>query len=78
MFFGVVISIVGGRGEFIFSCCHNYNKGRFGFVFFCSINTIGGGIYLRFLSWCNDEEEQHFFGKGCDFNVLELASLLYK
>ncbi len=31
----VVISIVGGRGGFIFSYCHNYNKGRFGFFFSC-------------------------------------------
>ncbi len=79
----------------LFSCCHNYNKGRFGFFFSCyhkynrwsrwvhyflaaiitireglgfsflvTISTIGGGIYLRFLSRCNDEKEQQFFDKG--------------
>jgi hypothetical protein len=48
-----------------FSCYHNYNKGRFGFFFFLvAINTLGGGIYLHFLSHCSDEEEQQFFDKG--------------
>jgi hypothetical protein len=40
-----------------FSCCHNYNKGRFGFFFLVAISTVGGGIYLCFLLHCNDEEE---------------------
>jgi hypothetical protein len=35
-----------------------------GSFFFATINTIGGGIYLHFLSRCNDEEEQQFFDKG--------------
>jgi hypothetical protein len=47
-----------------FSCCHNYNKGRFGFVFLLAKSIIGGGIYLYFFSWCNDEEEQQLFDKG--------------
>ncbi len=48
-----------------FSYYHNHNNGRFRFVFFLvAINTVGGGIYLRFLSWCNDEEEQQVFDKG--------------
>jgi hypothetical protein len=34
-----------------FSCYHNYNNGRFGFVFvLAAISTVGGGIYLCFLS----------------------------
>jgi hypothetical protein len=28
-----------------------------GSFFFVAIHTIGGGIYLHFLSWCSDEEE---------------------
>jgi hypothetical protein len=48
-----------------FSCYHNYNNGRFGFVLFiAAIRTIGGGIYLRFFSRCSDEEEQQVFDKG--------------
>ncbi len=32
-----------------FSCSHNYNNRKFGFVFFiAAISRIGGGIYLRF------------------------------
>ncbi len=51
-------------GSFL-SSCHNYNKGRFGFVFFlATISTVGGGICLRFFSWRNDEEEQKIFDKG--------------
>jgi hypothetical protein len=46
-----------------FSCCHNYNKVRFGFVFLVAISIICGGIYLRYFSQCNDEEEQYFFDK---------------
>ncbi len=38
-------------------CYHNYNKERFGFIFSCCIYTIDGEIYLRFLSWCNDEKK---------------------
>ncbi len=57
-FFWCCHSIIGGQGGFVFSCCHNYNKGKFGFVFFIAISIVGGGIYLHFLSWCNDEEEQ--------------------
>ncbi len=49
-----------------------------GSFFFVVISIIGGGIYFHFLLWCNDEEEQQFFEKGWDFNVLELAYLLYK
>jgi hypothetical protein len=52
---------------------HNYNKGRLGSFFLVAISTLGGGIYLHFLSWCNDEEEQQFFDKGWNFNVLEFA-----
>jgi hypothetical protein len=44
---------------------HNHNKERFGFIFFlATIITIGGEIYLHFLSRCNDEKEQQFFDKG--------------
>ncbi len=57
-------------------CNHNYNKGRFGFFFLDALSTVGGGIYLCFLSRCNDEKEQQFFDKGWDFDVLELACLL--
>jgi hypothetical protein len=28
---------------------------------------------LRFLSWCDDEKEQHVFEKGWNFGILELA-----
>jgi hypothetical protein len=35
-----------------------------GSFFLSTISTIGGGIYLRFLSHCTDEEEQQFFDKG--------------
>jgi hypothetical protein len=36
-----------------------------GSFFLVAISTIvGGGIYLRFFSWCNDEKEQQFFDKG--------------
>ncbi len=60
-----------------FSCYHNYNNGRFGFVFFLvTISTLGGGIYLCFLSWCNDEKEQQVFDKGWNFGVLELACFI--
>ncbi len=34
-FLCVVISIISGRGGFIFSCYHNYNNGRFGFFSSC-------------------------------------------
>jgi hypothetical protein len=51
---------------------------RVGSFFFPTISTVGGGIYLHFLLWCSDEEEQQFFEKGWDFNILELAYLLYK
>ncbi len=47
-----------------FSYYHNYNNGRFGFFFLVTISTLGGGIYLCFLSWCSDEEEQKVFDKG--------------
>ncbi len=73
-FLCVVINRVGGRGGLVFSYYHNYNNGRFRFVFFVvAISTVGGGIYLRFLSRCSDEEEQHVFDKGWNFDVLELA-----
>jgi hypothetical protein len=39
-------------------------KEGLGSFFFTAISTIGGGIYLHFISWCNDEEEQQFFDKG--------------
>ncbi len=39
-------------------------KEGLGSIFLATINTIGGGIYLRFLSWCSDEEEPQFFDKG--------------
>jgi len=29
-----------------------------GLFYLVAINTVGGGIYLCFLSWCSDEEEQ--------------------
>jgi hypothetical protein len=29
-----------------------------GSFFFIAITLIGGGIYLCYLSWCDDEEEQ--------------------
>jgi len=61
-FLCVVISIVSGRGGFIFSCYHNHNNGRFGFFFFVAIGIIGGGIYLYFFSRCNDEVSQPHFG----------------
>ncbi len=35
-----------------------------GSFFLATISIVGDGIYLRFLSWCNDEEEQQFFDKG--------------
>jgi len=35
-----------------------------GSFFLVAISTVGGGIYLHFLSWCNDEEEEQFFDKG--------------
>ncbi len=44
-----------------------------GSFFLAVIIRIGGEIYLRFLSRCIDEEEQHFFDNGWDFYVLELA-----
>jgi hypothetical protein len=47
-----------------FSYCHNYNNGRFGFFFPTAISIVSGGIYLHFLSQCNDEEEQKVFDKG--------------
>jgi len=39
-------------------------KEGLGSIFLATINTIGSGIYLRFLSWCSDEEEPQFFDKG--------------
>jgi hypothetical protein len=59
-----------------FWCCHKYNR-WWGWVhfFLAPINTIGGGIYLCFLLQCSDEEEQQFFYKGWDFNVLLFAYL---
>ncbi len=48
-----------------------------GSFFLVAINTVGDEIYLHFLSWCN-EEEQQFFDKGWDFGILEQACLLYK
>ncbi len=35
-----------------------------GSFFLATISIVGGGIYLCFLSLCNDEEEQQFFDKG--------------
>jgi hypothetical protein len=29
-----------------------------GSFFLVAISIVSGGIYLHFLSWCNDEEEQ--------------------
>jgi hypothetical protein len=37
------------------------------------MSTVGGGIYLHFLSQCSDEEEQQVFDKGWNFGVIELA-----
>jgi hypothetical protein len=34
------------------------------FFFLFALSTVGGGIYLHFLSQCNDEEEQQVFDKG--------------
>jgi hypothetical protein len=34
-----------------------------GSFFLVAISIVGGGIYLRFLSQCSDEEEQQFFDK---------------
>jgi len=34
-----------------------------GLFLLATISTIGGGIYLHFLSQCNDEKEQQFFNK---------------
>jgi hypothetical protein len=39
-------------------------KGLGLFFFLVIISTLGGGIYLCFLSWCSDEEEQQVFDKG--------------
>ncbi len=47
--------------------------GFFFFSFFVAISIVGGEIYLRFLSWCDDEKEQHVFEKGWNFGILELA-----
>jgi hypothetical protein len=33
-----------------FSCCHNYNNGRFEFFFLVAISIIGGEIYLHFFN----------------------------
>jgi hypothetical protein len=77
-----------------FLCCHKYSgwsgwvhfflatiitiREGLGFFFLIAIKTVGDGIYLRFLSQCSDEKEQQFIDKGWDFDVLELACLLYK
>jgi len=78
LFFGVIISTVGGRGGFIFFVGIITIREGLGSFFLAAISTIGGGIYLCFLSRFNDDEEQQFFDKGWDFDVLELACLLYK
>jgi hypothetical protein len=38
--------------------------GLFFSFFFVAISIVGGEIYLRFLSRCDDEKEQHVFEKG--------------
>ncbi len=56
-------------GSFL-SCYHNYNNGRFGFVFFlAAISTIGGGIYLRF---DHKHFNNNFFSCYFLFTALEL------
>jgi hypothetical protein len=41
--------------------------------FFVAMGTVGGGIYLRFLSRCSDEEKQQVFDKGWNFSILGVA-----
>jgi len=64
-FFGVIISTVGGQGGFVFSCCHKYNRWWDLFAFSFTVQWWRG-------------EEQQFFDKGLDFDILELVCLLYK
>jgi hypothetical protein len=47
-----------------FSCYHNYKWKILVCSFLASISTVGGGIYLRFLSRWSNEEEQQVFDKG--------------
>ncbi len=58
-----------------FSYYHNYNNEGLGFFFLVAINIVGGGISLRFLSWCNDEKEQHVFDKDEISTFLSLLAL---
>jgi hypothetical protein len=57
--FGVCLLAV----QAAYPCCHNYNNGRFGFIFFVAISIVGGGIYFHFFSRCSDEDEEQFFEK---------------
>jgi len=44
-----------------------------GLFFLVAINIVGGLIYLRFSSLCNDKEKRQLFEKGCNFDILELT-----